>query len=67
MGKTDQPTAEQRQDASEYVIAMLESFENEHPGVAELLSLHQDAMRYHSQAKKPRVRKIISYSGAGNQ
>lgn len=67
MDKTIQPTTDTQEDASKYVVAMLESFENEHPGVAELLALHQDAMRYHSQAKMPRARKIVSYSIAGNQ
>lgn len=67
MNQTDQPTTDRRQDASEYVVAMLESFEKDHPGVAELLALHQEAVRCHSQAKMPRTRKIVSYSGDGNQ
>lgn len=67
MNKTGQPTADQRRDASENVVAMLESFEKEHPGVAELLALHQEAVRCHSQAKMPRARKIVSYlPDAGN-
>lgn len=66
MGKTDHPTIDQSQDMDAYITAMLESFENDNPGVAELLALHQDAMRYHAQATRPRVRKIISYLPAGN-
>ena len=64
---TDHPTADQSQDVDAYITAMLESFENDNPSIAELLALHQDAMRYHSQARKPKARKIISYSMTGNQ
>lgn len=66
MGKDDHPTTDQPQDIDAYLTAMLESFENDNPGVAELLALHQDAMRYHARATRPRVRKIISCLPAGN-
>lgn len=39
------PANSRTQEQDDYIVAMLESFEHENPGVAEMLALHDRAMQ----------------------
>ena len=45
-----QSTSDETQERADYIAAMLESFEQENPGIAEVLALHDDAMRHYVDA-----------------
>ena len=46
----EQPVTDEAQERADYIAAMLESFEHENPGIAEVLALHDDAMRHYIDA-----------------
>ena len=43
----DLPMIEKAEERSDYITAMLESFEHENPGTAEMLALHDLAMQHY--------------------
>ena len=46
----EQPMTDRPQARADYITSMLESFEHENPGIAELLALHDDATRHYTSA-----------------
>lgn len=43
----DMPMIEKAEARGDYITAMLESFEHENPGIAEMLALHDLAMQHY--------------------
>ena len=62
----EKPMTDLAQSTADYISSMLESFEHENPGIAELLFLHDQAMRYYTEAasayQDPVVRISSSHS-----
>lgn len=61
-----QTTTKYRQDVQAYIESMLEDFEKGHPGVAEALRLHDDAMKHYVPAAlslaEPVFRTTVAHS-----
>lgn len=64
-------TTDDRQAVQAYIESMLEDFENEHPGTAEALQLHEDAMKHYLPAAralaKPVFRATVANSNMHSQ
>lgn len=45
-----QPEIDRSQMRADYIASMLENFEHQNPGIAELLAMHDDAMRHYTNA-----------------
>lgn len=52
-------TADHPQAVQDYIDSMLEDFENDHPGTAEALRLHNDAMKRYAPAALALVPRVV--------
>ena len=62
----EQTTTKDDQDVQAYIESMMEDFEKGHPGAAEALRLHDDAMKHYLPAAlalaKPVFRRTVAHS-----
>ena len=54
-----QETTDHPQAVQDYIESMLEDFENDHPGIAEALRLHDDAMKTYTRAALALAPRVI--------
>ncbi len=52
-------TTDDRQAVQAYIESMREDFENEHPGTAEALRLHEDAMKHYLPAARALAKPVF--------
>ncbi len=60
-------TTDDRQAVQAYIESMLKDFENEHPGTAEALRLHEDAMKHYLPATRALAKPVFRVTAANSK
>lgn len=58
------PANSRTQEQDDYIAAMLESFEHENPGIAEMLALHDLAMRQYVKVIDAYLQPVVRTSSS---